>query len=150
MDAVTYPTAEVQDFIEENLIPLRVNYDAAPHAADFNIKWTPTLITLDTDGSEHHRTLGFLSSGELVAALLLGLGKVKYDSDDFAPALEFFEKVLANHPKSSATPEALFLRGVTRYKNTQEASHLKEAFKELQKTYPTSDWTKRAEPYDLL
>ena len=44
MDVVTYPAAVI-DFFSDNLIPLRVQADAKPISDDFNVKWTPTLIT---------------------------------------------------------------------------------------------------------
>ena len=75
MDAVTYPDSGVISFISDNLIPLRVASDAKPLSDDFNVKWTPTLITLSPDGKEHHRTLGFLEPKDLIASLLLGKGK---------------------------------------------------------------------------
>ena len=75
MDVVTYPNDRVILFITENMIPLRVAFDAQPLSADFNIKWTPALITLDPYGNEHHRTVGFLAVQELIASLLLGIGK---------------------------------------------------------------------------
>ena len=63
-------------FIQENLIPLRVAYDHKPLSADFKVKWTPTLVTLDPDGTEHHRTVGFLGPEELIASLMLGIAQV--------------------------------------------------------------------------
>jgi hypothetical protein len=63
MDAVTYPDDLVARFINANLIPLRVKSDSMLLSKDFNITWTPTLITLDRDGKEHYRTVaGFKST----------------------------------------------------------------------------------------
>jgi tetratricopeptide (TPR) repeat protein len=150
MDAVTYPVDKVARFISENMVPLRVAYDAQPHAADFNIKWTPTLITLDSDGGEHHRTLGFLSPEELIPSLILGMGKVEYDNGGFEEAVEKFDSLLADYPKSDSTAEALYLRGVSLFKKTHEPRHLKEAYERLKEEYPSSEWAKRAQPYNLL
>jgi tetratricopeptide (TPR) repeat protein len=150
MDAVTYPNEKVGEFIERNFIPLRVAFDAQPLATDFKVKWTPTLITLDASGQEHHRTVGFLSPEELIPSLLLGMAKVHFDQNQFEPALSNLEKVLADYPKSDSAPEALYLRGVSRYKSTHSPKPLKEAYEELQKAYPSSEWTKRAAPYRLL
>lgn len=150
MDAVTYPKKDVHDFINQRLVPVRVPFDSKPLAKDFNVKWTPTLITLDTEGHEHHRTLGFLSAEELIPSLTLGLAKVEYEGERFEQALELFEAVVKDHPESNSTPEALYLMGVSRFKQTHEASHLKDAFETLRRKYPGSDWAKRAEPYGLL
>ena len=79
MDAVTYPDKKVSDFIKKNLIALRIPADTKPYCADFNITWTPTLIVLDKDGKEHHRSVGFLSPEELIPALLLGMIKTRFE-----------------------------------------------------------------------
>ncbi len=150
MDAVTYPDEKVASFISENVIPLRVQFDAQPLASDFNIKWTPTLITLDADGREHHRTVGFLAPDELIPSLLLGIGKSCFENEQFDEALANFEKILTDYPKSDSAPEALYLRGVSRYKNTNDPKPLKEAYERLRDEYPSSEWTKRAYPYRLL
>ena len=150
MDAVTYPDPGVINFVHQNIIPLRVPFDAKPLSSDFNIKWTPSLLTLDTEGKEHHRTLGFLGPEELIPSLLLGIAKVKFDQDQFAEALTLLERILAEFPKSTPAPEAIFIRGVSRYKQSHEAHHLKEAYEKLTAEYPDQDWTKRAYPYRLL
>ncbi len=150
MDAVTYPDPKVVDFVSQNMIPLQVLFDDRPLSADFNVKWTPTLVTLDTDGIEHHRTVGFLSPEELIPSLLLGIAKSYFETDRFAEALENLERLLAGHAKSDAAAEALYLRGVCRYKSTHDPKPLKEAYEQLAAEYPSSEWTRRAYPYRLL
>ena len=150
MDAVTYPNDRVIRFISENMIPLRVAFDARPLSADFNIKWTPAIITLDPDGNEHHRTVGFLAPQELIPSLLLGIGKSYFETDQFDEALGSLERLLEEYPESGSAPEALYLRGVCRYKNTQNPEPLKAAYEQLTVEYPSSEWTKRAYPYRLL
>ena len=150
MDAVTYPDSKVVSFINENLIPLQVQFDAQPLASDFNITWTPTLITLDAEGREHHRTVGFLAPDELIPSLLLGMGKSCFENERFEEALSYLEKILADYPKSDSAPEAHYLRGVCRYKSTHDPKPLKEAYEKLREEYPMSEWTKRAYPYRLL
>ena len=150
MDAVTYPQGKVIEFIENHFIPMRVAFDAQPLSADFKIKWTPSLIVLDAEGKEHHRSVGFLAAEELIPALILGIAKTHFDRDQFEETLRILEKILADYPKSDSSPEALYLRGVSRYKSTHKAQPLKEAYEQLQATYPTSEWTKRAAPYRLL
>ena len=150
MGAVTYPNAEVGEFVSKNLIPLQVKSDAQPLANDFNVKWTPTLITLDAEGKEHHRTVGFLPPEELIPSLLLGIAKCHFDRDRFAEALASLDKLLSEYSKSDSAPEAIFLRGVSRYKSTHDPKPLKEAYEKLQSEYPSSEWTKRAYPYRLI
>ena len=73
MDAVTYSDKKVMVFIQESFIPLLIPFDAKPQSKDFNIKWTPTLITLGFDKREHHRTVGFLEPDAFVANQELGI-----------------------------------------------------------------------------
>jgi hypothetical protein len=150
MDAVTYPNDRVIEFIQKNMIPLRVAFDAQTLATQFNLKWTPTLITLDADGKEHQRTVGFLPPEELIPSLMLGITKSHFDRVRFSEALSTLDKLLKDYPKSDSAPEAIYLQGVCRYKSTHTPKPLKEAYEQLQAKYPSSEWTKRAYPYRLL
>ena len=150
MDAVTYPDAAVIDFISDALIALRVPSDSKPLSDDFNVKWTPTLITLGPGGQEHHRTVGFLEPRELIARLLLGEGKYFFDNDKFPEALKALEKILADYRNTDAVQEAIYLRGVNQYKNTGDPLPLKAAYETLSKDFPEGEWTKRAYPYRLI
>ncbi len=150
MDAVTYPEESVVSFLESEMIPLRIAFDHKPLAQEFNVKWTPTLVTLAPGGDEHHRTVGFLSAEELIASLLLGIAKVHFDYDRFEEALNYLERVLKEFPGSTSAPEAIFLRGVCRYKSTNDPKPLRAAYEELEAKYPGNQWTKRAYPYRLI
>ncbi len=150
MDAVTYPMPDVIEFIEQNVIPLRVAADAKPLSKDFNIKWTPTLIILSADGQEHYRTTGFFAPEELIPSVLLGMAKASFDNDRFTEALSALNTLLEKYPKSAAAPEGVYLNGVCRYKSSKDPKPLKEAYEQLQAEYSDSVWTKRAYPYRLL
>jgi tetratricopeptide (TPR) repeat protein len=150
MDAVTYPVAEVSNFINDTFIPVRVRFDAKPLSEEFNVKWTPTLVILDTGGAEHHRSVGFLAADELLQTLLIGLGRTLFDKDRFTEALVHFERLLANYPAGDSAAEAMYLRGVCMYKSTGKPGFLKEAYERLAAERPNSEWTKRAFPYRLL
>ena len=150
MDAVTYPDKKVIEYIVKSYIPLLIAYDAKPLSADFNIKWTPTLITLGGDGTEHHRTVGFLDPDAIIANSMLGIGKYHFDNDRFTESLTFFEEVITDPQQGDVVAEAIFLRGVARYKNSGDPKPLKEAYMILSDRYPDSEWAKRAYPYRLL
>lgn len=150
MDAVTYPDARVKAFFKQNTIPVRVAFNHESLAKKFGITWTPTLITLDPEGEEHHRTVGFLDPDELIPSLLLGKAKTAFDQENFEKAISTLETIRRDHPKSGSTPEAIYLYGVSRYKSTHDAKPLKEAYEKLKAEYPDSEWTKRAYPYRLL
>ncbi|MDY0039098.1 MAG: hypothetical protein RBS57_02225 [Desulforhabdus sp.] len=140
----------MSSFISESVVPLRLPYDHKPLSEQFQVKWTPTLITLDADGKEHHRTVGFLPPEELIPSLLLGRAKLDFDLDNFESSIKILEKIVSDHSKSDSAPEAIYLLGVSRYKSTHEAKPLKDAYEKLQAEYPDSEWTKRAYPYRLL
>ena len=128
MDAVTYPDNKVVEYIQKSFIPLQLAHDAKPLSADFNIKWTPTLIALGLDAKEHHRTVGFLDPDGFIANSLLGIGKYHFDNDRYQEALSFFENTIAGHSLKDVVAEAIFLQGVSSYKNSGDAKHLKEAY----------------------
>lgn len=149
MGAVTYPNEKVAEFVSSRLVPLQVSFDS-PLAADFKIKWTPTILVLDFYGREHHRTVGFFPPEEFIPSLLLGMGKIDFDMDQFNDAILHFDTLLKEYPRSGAAPETIYLRGVSRYKASHDAAPLKEAYQKLKEEYPASEWAKRAEPYGLL
>jgi len=133
----------------EKMVPLQVKADM-PLADEFRVKWTPTIILLDYCGKEHHRTVGFFPPEEFIPNLLLGMGKVAFDGDNFAEAIVLFERLLADFPRSGAAPEAIFLCGVSRYKSSHDGKPLKESYEKLKADFPQSEWTMRAQPYSLL
>ncbi len=149
MGAVTYPDKRVAEFITGRMVPVQVVSDH-PLAGEFDIKWTPTIIVLDYYGKEHQRTVGFLPPEEFVPALMLGMGKIDFETGQFEAAIRHFDTLLAEYPGSHAAPEAIYLRGVSGYKASHDPAPLKEAYERLKAGYPTSEWVKRAEPYGLL
>lgn len=150
MDAVTYPNEKLVEFINQNVIPLRIASDQQPLSTDFNIKWTPSLLILDQDGKEHARTVGFLSAEELTPSILLGIGNCHFNKDEFAEALRCYDALLAEHQTSDSAPEAIFQKGVAQYKSTHDPKPLRAAYDLLQEKYPTNQWTRRAYPYRLI
>jgi hypothetical protein len=149
MGAVTYPDEKVADFVMQRMVPVQVGANM-PLAAEFKVKWTPTIVVLDYYGKEHHRTVGFFAPEEFIPNLLLGMGKVDFDTDLFGNAIHQFDILLEEYPKSGVAPEAIYLRGVSGYKSTHDAKPLKEAYEKLKAEYPQSEWTMRALPYSLL
>jgi hypothetical protein len=150
MDAVTYPDKAVVEFINSNMIPARFPHNQRPLAEEFKVKWTPTLITLDVDGTERQRTVGFMPPEELVSSLMLGIGKADLERGEFAQAIPWFEKAVSQYPKSGSAPEAVFYLGVAQFQSTHDPKFLKKAYDQLAAQYPKSDWTTRASPYSTI
>ena len=150
MDAGTYPNQAVIRFIRENVIPMRLLYDQQPLAGRFRINWTPTLILVDEQGNEVYRNEGALGPASLITALMLGIGKEKWYSGHYNEAVSYFDKLASKYPKSEEAPEAIYYRGIARFKSTKDIKAMKEAYRQLYATYPSSPWTRKAQPYSTL
>jgi hypothetical protein len=150
MDAVAYPDPAVIEFVNSSLIPLRIPADDPDLAPRFKVKWTPDLLILETDGSQQHRTLGFYPPRELIASLLLGMGKAFFNRPDRAVACDCFGRIIKEFPDSSMAPEAIYLNGVSRYIESHDVSNLIGIYDRLTADYPDSPWATRADPYRLL
>jgi hypothetical protein len=150
MDAVTYPEKKVADFIQEYLIPFRVNINDRSIHEKYQTIWTPTLAILGLKGTEVQRTIGFFEPGELIASLHLGIAKVHFMYTNFDTAMVHLHTLLEEHSRSEAVAEALYFRGVTLYKQKNDPGQLKKAYERLEADYPNSTWAKRAYPYRLL
>ena len=150
MDAVSYPNPKVIDYFSKHLIPVRIPIDSKPLPQKFKVQWTPTLVLLDQEGEEHHRTVGFLAPEELLPSLMLGIGKSYFNRELFPESEQILGQLLKEYSRSDAAPEATYYLGVGRYKRTHGPEELKKTIESLQKNYPGSEWTKRASVYQLL
>jgi tetratricopeptide (TPR) repeat protein len=150
MNAVAFPDPSVIDFINHNLVPVRVAADDPELGSRYTVKWTPNLLILDAQGNEHYRTLGFYPPQELIPSLLLGMGKAGFNMADRAEACDCFEKILAQYPSSDFAPEAIYLKGVSRYIETHDGANLIDIYDRLAADYPDSPWLVRADPYRFL
>ena len=150
MNADAFPDPAVIEFINNNLIPVRIQADDPELGPRYKVKWTPTLLILDSEGVEHYRTLGFYPPEELVPSLLLGIGKAKFNEPDRPAACDCFGNILSSYPSSSLAPEAVYLNGVSRYIETHDVTSLIGIYDRLADEYPDSPWLTRADPYRLL
>jgi hypothetical protein len=148
MDAVTYPTEYVTDYVAGNFIAWRADFNTeSALLRKFTVKWTPTLVFLDKRGKEHYRLLGFLPPEAFIAHLILALAKIAFDAGKYALAAELFDRIIKEHPDSEQVPQAIYFRGISRRKVTRDESHLGEAAKELEREFPDSEWTMRTNPW---
>ena len=116
----------------------------------YGVKWTPTIIILDADGDEHHRFIGFLQPEDFIAQMTLGKGKLAFNLDNFDQAIQCFQEILVGYPKTDAAPEAQYYLGVSKYKTSHDPKELKLGLEALQRNYPQSEWTKKAQVYSLI
>jgi hypothetical protein len=150
MNTGPYSDEKVQKYIEEQFVPLKSEViwkTRTELMKEFSIKWTPTFLIQDSEGKEHERFIGFVPTDDFLARLGLGKGKVFFNGDHFAPAIEQFQSVVERHPAAGAAPEAVYLLGVAQYWKTHDVKSLRRIYDTLTAKYPSSEWTRRSEPY---
>jgi thioredoxin-related protein len=111
MDTVTYPDPRTVQCVNDYMIGLSVDVgNDRDLAMDFAVRYTPTVVTLDEEGSEQERLTGFQPPQEFVPTLLLGIGKAMFNRNRFQKALTVFRKLLDQYPQSGAAVQAAYLR----------------------------------------
>jgi thiol-disulfide isomerase/thioredoxin len=149
--ATTYLDSNVCFYVENHFIPLQVDFNKNKALVKrFGVKWTPTTVILDADGDEHYRFVGFLRPEDFAGQIMLGRGKAEFNLDHLEEAVQCFQEILVRYPKTDAAPEAQYLLGVSKYKASHDPKELKLGFEVLQKDYPQSEWTKKAQVYALI
>ena len=106
----------------------------------FDALWTPSVIILDQNGKERFRIEGYLPKDEFRAHLELALARVAFMSKDWADAERRYMEVLERYPNSKAAPEALYWKGVSHYKATNDHTVLGELPGQFEEKYPDSSW----------
>ena len=106
----------------------------------FDALWTPSVIILDPNGKERFRIEGYLPKDEFRAHLELALARVGFMSKKWADAESRYTEVLERYPESKAAPEALYWKGVSHYKATNDHTVLGELPGQFQEKYPESEW----------
>jgi TolA-binding protein len=98
------------------------------------------VLILDPNGNERYRIEGYLPVDEFRAQLELGLARVAFMSKDWADAERRYAAILDRYPNSKAAPEALYWKGVSHYKLTDDHTALGELPEQFKKRYPDSIW----------
>ena len=111
MDAVTYPDRRTVEFINKNFVAFRVDANQATQLViRFEVQYTPTVIILDGDDKEHHRSVGYLPPEEFIPQLMLGMAKSKFNRDKCFQSLEILRRLLSDYAGSKAAAEAAELK----------------------------------------
>lgn len=93
---------------------------------------------MDPNGVERFRIEGYLPVEEFRAQLELGLARVAFMSKDWEEAERRYAEVLEHYPSTKAAPDALYWKGVTYYKRTNDHTVLGHLPGEFQQKYPDS------------
>ena len=99
------------------------------------------MLILDANGKERFRIEGYLPKDEFRAQLELALARVAFMSKDWADAERRYAEVLERYPNSKSAPEALYWKGVSHYKATNDHTVLGELPGQFQEKYPDSSWS---------
>ena len=135
-------------FINANFLPVESHIKEHPARFHrFDATWTPTILILDSKGTERHRIEGYLPKDEFQAQLAMGLGRVAFKEKRWPDAERIYNEVVEKYPKTSAAPEARYWRAVSHYKGTNDHIVLGQVAQELQESAPESVWTKKAMPW---
>jgi len=125
-------------------VPLEAHIKEHPvYFHRFDALWTPSVIILDWKGNERFRMEGYLPKDEFRAQLELGLARVAFMNKNWAEAERRYAAVLDRYPDSKAAPDALYWKGVSHYKATNDHTILGELPGIFQEKYPDSIWAQK-------
>jgi hypothetical protein len=110
----------------------------------FDAVWTPTVLILDPGGVERVRVEGYLPRDEFRAHLEMGLARVAFMQKRWADAERRYAEVVARYPDSKVAPEAVYWRGVSHYKATNDHTALGEVAEQFKQKYQDSVWAQKA------
>jgi hypothetical protein len=110
----------------------------------FDAVWTPTVLILDPQGEERWRVEGYLPKREFRAQLEMGLARMAFMRKRWADAEQGYARVIENYGETVAAPEAVYWRGVSQYKRTNDHTVLGEVAEQLKQKYGDSVWAQKA------
>lgn len=110
----------------------------------FGAVWTPTILVLDPEGVERWRIEGYLPTAEFRAQLETGLARVAFVHQQWEEAERRYAEIVARYPQTAAAPEAVYWRGVSRYKGTKDHAALGAVADRFKEKYRESVWARKA------
>ena len=131
-------------FIEENFVAVGSHIkENAPNFHRFGVLWTPTVLIMDPNGVERVRSEGYVPKPEFRAWLEMGLARLSFLEMKWDEAELKYHGVFEGFPQTLAAPEAIYWRGVSRYKKGDHAA-LKQTADILAEKYPGNLWAAKA------
>jgi len=126
-------------------VPLEAHIKENPaYFHRFSAVWTPTVLVLDSDGTEKLRVEGYLPKAEFRSHLEMGLARIDFMRKRWADAEQRYTQVVERYPDTKVAPEAIYWKGVSRYKQTNDHTVLGEVPKQINEKYPDSVWALKA------
>ena len=102
------------------------------------------MLIMDSSGDERWRIEGYLPKNEFRSQLEMGLARISFMDKHWADAEQSYAPVIERYAETAAAPEAVYWRGVSRYKRTNDHTMLGAVAEELGEEYPESVWAKKA------
>ena len=102
---------------------------------------------MDANGAERYRIEGYLPKNWFRAHLEMGLGRVAFTHKKWADAEAIYAAVAGRYADRTVAAEAIYWRGVSQYKATNDHTVLGAVAKELEEKYPGSEWTLKSLPW---
>lgn len=122
-------------------MPLEAHIKEHPaYFHQFDAVWTPTVFILDSNGEERFRYEGYPPKDEFRAQLELGLARVAFMNKDWSDAERRYSEVVDRYPNTKAAPEALYWKGVSHYKATNDHTVLGQLAEQFKQKYSDSIW----------
>jgi hypothetical protein len=110
----------------------------------FGAVWTPTVLVMDSDGVERLRIEGYLPKGEFRAHLEMGLARVAFMRKKWADAERRYTELVERYPDSTVAAEAVYWKGICRYKQTNDHTVLSVVPEQLKEKYADTVWAIKA------
>jgi TolA-binding protein len=102
------------------------------------------VLIMDASGKERWRIEGYLPKNEFRAQLEMGLARISFMAKQWADAEQSYAQMIERYAETAAAPEAVYWRGVSQYKRTNDHAALGGVADELKEKYPASVWAKKA------
>lgn len=154
MDAVTYPTTEVIEALNERFVCFTVDTKKADREGRellrrYRLLWEPGFLFLDHRGTELRRFVGFRPADEFLAelSLVLGLEAILYAR--YEDAIEESRCADSLAPEAETAAEAIFWAGTALYRRYRDLAALETFWAEIGRRFPDSTWWKRADVLDF-
>jgi hypothetical protein len=136
---------KVAALLNENFVPVQVDIESVSKLADeFQALRTPHLNVLDRNQKRVYWVEGWLPPSEFVAMLGVARGHYFLRGKKYSDAELIFKSVFEHHPRSHFAKVALHYWSVSRRLNSHEVDKLREDWIMMQRFYPHSRWTLRA------
>jgi TolA-binding protein len=100
-----------------------------------------------SNGEERWRLEGYLPKEEFWINLDMGLARAAFMNKQWADAEQRYATIIEKHPDSRFAPEAVYYRGVSNYKATNDHTVLSKVAETFTKKYQDSVWALRSIPW---